>query len=68
MQVFVPRFVSQIPNSLQIYTEHFAFSKFFDKKNALFVKKVRFLRFSSCVAIDEVMRFEAERGIKNIVF
>ena len=42
-------------NLLQIYVELFAFSKFFDKKNALFVKKVHFLqltaRFANQVSI-----------------
>lgn len=31
MQIFVPRFVSNFQNSLQIYNKHFIFSKCFDK-------------------------------------
>lgn len=47
MQIFVPRFVSNFQNSLQIYNKHFIFSKCFDKNrkfSCTFQKKVVPLR------------------------
>lgn len=43
MLIFVPRFVSNFQNSLQIYNKHFIFSKFLDtfrKFSCTFQKKV----------------------------